>query len=336
MADPAVTVMDQTLLADIGGTNARFALLDRDGIGPIEYAKVSEYRTATDAIAAFLARHAPAGFVRAAILGVAGPIANNRGTLTNGLWTVDASDLQSVFGLKSVHLLNDFESLAWSLPVLGASDLFSLGEQRPTTGAPMLVVGPGTGFGVSCLVVQGGATFAIVTEAGHATLPVTSEREERVISHLRQRFGHVSIERVLSGPGLEHLYEALAVVDGIQAPSRDAASITKAVLDGSCDVSRATLAMFCSLLGAVCGDLALTFGARGGVYVAGGIVPRFPKYLAGSPFRKCFESKGRLEAYLRDIPTHIIVRPDVSFLGLRAFFDRNVGTTASPTVRGSQ
>jgi glucokinase len=328
--------MDRTFLADIGGTNARFALLDRGVIGPIEHAKVSEYPTATDAIAAFLAPHAAAGSVGAGILGVAGPIENDRGTLTNSPWTVDAGNLQRAFGFKSVHLLNDFESLAWSLPALGSSDLFSLGKQCSTTGAPMLVVGPGTGFGASCLVVQGGVTFAIVTEAGHATLPATSEREEHVISHLRQRFGHVSIERVLSGPGLENLYEALAVVDGIQAPTRDAASITRAALDGSCDVSRATLDMFCSLLGAVCGDLALTFGARGGVYVAGGIVPRFPRYLAGSAFRQRFENKGRLEAYLRDIPVHIIVKPDVSFWGLKAFFDRNVAMTVLPAVRGSQ
>jgi len=328
--------MDRTLLADIGGTNARFALLDRDGIGPIEHTKVSEYHTVTDAIAAFLVQHAPAGSVGAAVLGVAGPIVNNRGTLTNSLWTVDASDLQSAFGFKSVHLLNDFESLAWSLPALGTSDLFSLGEQRPATGAPMLVVGPGTGFGVSCLVVQCGTTLAIVTEAGHATLPASSEREAHVIGQLRQRFRHVSIERVLSGPGLEHLHGALAVIDGIETPSRDAASITKAALDGSCDVSQATLEMFCSFLGTVCGDLALTFGARGGVYVAGGIVPRFPEYLAGSTFRKRFESKGRLEAYVRIIPTYIIVRPDVSFLGLRAFFDRNVAMMVSSAVRGGR
>jgi glucokinase len=145
--------------------------------------------------------------------------------------------LQRALGFRSVHLLNDFESLAWSLSALGSSDLFSLGKQCSTTGAPMLVVGPGTGFGASCLVVQGGATVAIVTEAGHATLPSSSAREEQVISHLRQRFCHVSIERVLSGPGLENLYEALAVVDGLNAPTRDAASITRA------DLARRNVAM---------------------------------------------------------------------------------------------
>jgi len=312
------------VLADIGGTNARFALLDGGEIGPVAHTKVADYATVADAIAAFLTRHAARGSTDIAILGVAGPIQNNRASLTNSLWTIDAGDIQNVFGFKLVHLLNDFETLAWSLPALGSSDLFSLGSQRPTIGAPMLVVGPGTGFGASCLVPRGATSFAIVTEAGHATLPAASEREARVIDHLRQRFGHISVERALSGAGLENLYGALAAVDGVRAPNRDAASITNAALDGSCALSRAALDMFCSLLGTICGNLVLTFGARGGAYVAGGIVPRFVDHLAGSDFRKRFESKGRFESYLRDIPTRIIVRPDASFIGLKAFYDRNV------------
>jgi glucokinase len=317
-----MTGTDRVVLADIGVTNARFALLDGDEIGPVEHTKVADYATVADAIAAFLMRHAARSSI--AILGIAGPIQNNRASFTNSPWTIDAADLRSILGFKAVHLLNDFEASAWSLPALSSTDLFSLGGRTPTIGGPMLVVGPGTGFGASCLVPRGAASFAIVTEAGHATLPAASDREARVVDHLRQRFGHVSIERALSGHGLENLYEALGAIDGVGAPNRDAASITQAALDGSCGVSRAALEMFCSLLGTVCGNLALTFGAHGGVYIAGGIVPRFVDYVAASEFRKRFESKGRFEAYLRDIPTHIIVRPDVSFIGLKAFFDRNV------------
>jgi len=319
-----VTGINRALLADIGGTNARFALLGDGEIGPVEHVKVADYATVTDAIAAFLARNGEHTPPSAGILGIAGPITNNRVTLTNSRWTIDATQLRATLRFKTVQLLNDFEVLAWSLPDLGASDLFALGEQRPVVGAPMVVVGPGTGFGASCLVRQGAMSVAIVTEAGHATLPASSEREERVIDQMRRRFGHVSIERALSGSGLENLYEALAAVDGIDVATRDAASITEAALDGSCRVSAAALDMFCSLLGAICGNLALTFGARGGVYVAGGIVPRFVDHLAGSGFRKSFESKGRFEAYLQEIPTSIIVKPDASFVGLKAFFDRNV------------
>lgn len=187
----------------------------------------------------------------------------------------------------------------------------------------MLVLGPGTGFGASCLVTRNAARLAVITEAGHATLPAESEREERAINHLRRQFGHVSIERVLSGSGLQNLYEALAAVDGVEAPQRDAAGITGAALEGNCRFSRAVLEMFCSLLGSVAGNLALTFCARGGVYIAGGIVPRFPEFLAASPFRTRFESKGRFQDYLQNIPTSIIVRPDASFQGLKAFGDHH-------------
>lgn len=326
---------DQVLLADIGGTNARFALLDHGRIGPVEHVKVADYATAYEAIEAFLARHQVGRNVRAGMLGVAGPLENNRGILTNGRWIIDADELQKTFALDSVHLLNDFETLAWSLPALGSSDLFSLGGQRPALGAPMVVVGPGTGFGASCLVQRDEMSVAIVTEAGHSTLAATSEREERVIDHLRQRFGHVSVERAVSGPGLENLYGALAIIDGANVPNRDAPSITKAAIDGKCDLSRAALNMFCALLGTVCGNLALTFGARGGVYIAGGIVPRFIDYLAGSGFRSRFESKGRFESYLQNIPTQIIVRPDASFVGLKSFYDRNAATSHSPAAQSA-
>jgi glucokinase len=164
----------------------------------------------------------------------------------------------------------------------------------------------------------------VVTEAGHATLPAENEREERVIASLRRRFGHVSIERgALSGSGLQSLYEALAEVDGAQVPHRDAAAITKAALDGSCAHSRATLDMFCAILGSVAGNLAVTFGARGGVYIAGGIAPRFPEFLAASAFRARFEAKGRFQDYLRNIPTRLVTKPDASFVGLKMFADHN-------------
>ncbi|RZN28109.1 glucokinase [Bradyrhizobium sp. Leo121] len=319
-----MTGTSQALLADIGGTNARFALVRGGQIGPIEHVKVADYPTSAEAIAAFLARHAMGDVATAAIFGIAGPIENNRVVLTNSPWMFDAASLRQQFAFTAVHLLNDFEALAWSLPALGASDVVSLGGRTPVAGAPMLVVGPGTGFGASCLVPASKLPVAVVTEAGHATLPATSEREERVIDHLRGRFGHVSIERVLSGSGLANLYDALNAIDGAGAPARDAASITQAALDGNCATSRAALDMFCAMLGMVCGNLALTFGARGGVYIAGGIVPRFVDHLAGSGFGTGFTSKGRFDAYLREIPVHVITRPDVTFVGLKAFFETNV------------
>ena len=195
----------------------------------------------------------------------------------------------------------------------------------------MLVLGPGTGFGAACLFPD--VPFAAVTEAGHATLPATSETEERVIGQLRQRFEHVSVERVLSGSGLANLYQALAAIDGVTVSYRDPAEITRAALDDSCKVSRAALDMFFSLLGSVAGNLALTFCARGGIYIAGGIVPRFADCLAQSKFRKQFESKGRYEPYLQSIPTSIILHPDSNFVGLKAFFERSVAATDESSIQ---
>lgn len=319
--------IDRVLLADIGGTNARFALLDGGKIGPVEHLKVADHPTVSDAISDFLSRQGAQKTTGAAILDVAGPIENNRVTLTNSPWTIDAAEIRQHFGFRAVHLLNDFEAQAWALPELGPDDLVSVGGQRAADGAPMAVLGPGTGLGAACFVPNGAAPVAIVTEAGHATLPASTEREARMIDQLRRRFGHVSIERALSGSGIENLYRALAEVDGTAAPERDAAEITKAAQDGSCALCRETLDTFCGLLGAVCGNLALTFGARGGVYVAGGIVPRFVDHLKASEFRTRFESKGRFEAYLKPIPTLVVVKPDASFVGLKAFFDRNVAQT---------
>ncbi len=322
---------DLVLLADIGGTNARFALcVNRGAIGPVENITVADFPTPAKAIADYLARHSVTGAVRAGFLGVAGTIKHNRAILTNSGWTIDAGELQKSLGFAAVHLLNDFEALAWALPALDAADLFPLGTQRAEPGAPMLALGPGTGFGAACLLWRDGKPLAVVGEAGHTTLPVTCEREERVIDHLRRRFDHVSVERVLSGPGMKNLYQALAFIEGVEVPDRDAAAITRAALDGSCAISRATLDTFCSLLGTVAGNLALTFCAQGGVYIAGGIVPRFSDYFAKSDFRQRFEAKGRYTPYLRDIPTSIIVRPNASFLGLRAFSDVDAAPKVLP------
>lgn len=320
---------EQILLADIGGTNARFALSEGDQTGSIDYVKVADFPTVREAIVDVLARRSERP--GRAVLAVAGPVTNNRCVMTNSPWVIDGNELQPALGFDSLHVLNDFEVVAWSLPALQPADLIPLGGQNGLPGEPLLVVGPGTGFGVSCLVERHGARLAVVTEAGHATLPAENEREEHVIACLRKRLGHVSIERgALSGSGLQSLYEALAEVDGAKVPHRDAAAITKAALDGSCPVSRATLEMFCAILGSVAGNLAVTFGARGGVYVAGGIAPRFPEFLASSAFRARFEAKGRFQDYLRNIPTRLVTKPDASFVGLRMFAEH-----VSPEGRSS-
>lgn len=311
------------LIGDIGGTNARFALLSDGKIGRMETLHVGDFGRFEDAVRAYLARQQGHDAVDAAALAVAGPVDGNRCDLTNSPWIIDGDALEAEFGLKSSCVVNDFEALAWALPRLRGSDLHQIGGGLPQGGAPMVVLGPGTGLGVGAYVQgQAGATV-VPTEGGHATLPASNARETLVIAHLRERLGHVSAERALSGQGLENLYRAVIALDGWQAPPRDAAGITGAALDGSCPASREALDLFCSFLGGVAGNLALTFGARGGVFIGGGIAPRIVAHLAGSSFRAQFEAKGRMSVYLAPIPVWIILRPDAAFAGLQAIVERS-------------
>jgi glucokinase len=310
------------LLADIGGTNARFALASGEAIGPSVTLAVADHADPQAAIRAFLDQVESGGqgkpAPRRAAVAVAGPVSGGTAALTNGAWRFDAPALAAAFGLERLRLVNDFEAVAWALPRLSQAELLPLGGGRGTPAAPMAVIGPGTGLGVAAYLpaTDDGPERVLVSEGGHVTLAATSEREDRIVEELRRRFGHVSAERVLSGDGLINLYEASAAVDGLPAPSRQPAEIVAHAERGDCLASRAALETFCALLGCFAGNVALTLGALGGVYLAGGILPRLPDRLAASAFRDRFEAKGRFQSYLQGIPTWLIQRPDPAFLGL--------------------
>jgi glucokinase len=303
----------RVLLADIGGTNARFAMLAGSELGPVVHIAAADHAQFAGALRAFLSGGERAD---AAVLAVAGVVSGGRCALTNNPWVVDAAELQSAFGFSRVRLINDFEAIAWALPHFSAHDLCRIGGGEPAADAPTAVLGPGTGLGVAAWLPHGGG-LVLTSEGGHATLAGASPREDAVIAHLRARFGHVSAERVLSGPGLENLYKAIAALDGVSVPVRSAAEISYAAASGECPVCRAALDMFCALLGDVAGNLALTFGARGGVTIAGGIVPRLAEELVRSAFRTRFESKGRMRAYVEPIPVDVVMHADPAFVGLK-------------------
>jgi glucokinase len=315
-----------TLLGDIGATNARFSLLANGMLGAIASFEVARYPRFPDAVAEFLKRHGGPGQVTEALIAVAGPVDAERCALTNCSWTIDARELRTAFGLARARIVNDFEATAFSLPHLAAADLHPIGGGGAVAGAPMAVLGPGTGLGVACLVPTAQNPVVIASEGGHATMAAGSRREDALIDHLRQHFGHVSAERMISGFGLENIYQAIAALDGVEAPSRNAAAITKAALDGSCQTAQAALDAFCSFLGAFAGNVALTFGARGGVFVAGGIVPRIVEFATRSKFRERFEAKGRFRPYLEAIPSNVIVHPGAAFVGLRSLAQPQAGT----------
>lgn len=305
------------LLADIGGTNARFATLTDHVVGAVVRLPGSDYATFDDALSAGLELLPHAGPISAAVLAVPGAIRNGRSQLTNISWIIDADALRAARGW-TVRLVNDFQAVGWALPHLAPSQLRRIGGRSRVAGAPLAALGPGTGLGMTAIIPFANGHAVLASEGGHATLPAACAREDAVIAYLRQRFGHVSIERVLSGGGLENLFEALAALDGLSLPPRGAAEISRAAVEGSCATSRAALDMFCAMLGGVTGNLALTLGATGGVFIAGGILPRIPDYFAASQFRARFEDKGRFRSYLEPVPVDLVLDDEVAFVGLRA------------------
>ena len=301
-----------TLLADIGGTNARFALAEGDAHTPPVSVRLDAFPGIAAAIAAYLGDAAPP---RAAVLAVAGPVEANAVRLTNRGWLVDGAELAATLGIPRVRVVNDFAALSRSLPQLRGADLHSLGGSRAEPGAPLAVLGPGTGLGVGAFLAP---DRVLVTEGGHASVAAHTAREAAVVEFLRGRHGHVSAERLISGQGIENLHAGLAAVDGQAVAPLPAAEVTARALAGRDPRCAEALDMFCALLGSFAGDLALLYGARGGVFVGGGICPRFPEFLAASAFRARFEAKGRLSGWLAPVPAWLILRPDAAMLGLAA------------------
>lgn len=308
------------MLGDIGATNARFALFANGVLGAVTSFEVAKFARFADVIAIFLKDRCREFRVKRALLAIAGPVKGERSILTNSSWVIDTPELRATFKLEA-RIFNDFEAVALSLPWLTPTDLAPIGGGNPAAGAPKAVVGPGSGLGVACLIPRSEKPVVISSEGGHATLAATCEREDRIIGQLRQRFGHVSAERVVSGMGLENIYQAIAALDGVDITSRSAAEITKSALRSESQVAREALHVFCAFLGSFAGNVALTFGARGGVYVAGGISPRILDFLVRSQFRNRFEAKGRFQSYLETLPSYVITHPAAAFVGLKSLAD---------------
>jgi len=309
------------LLADVGGTNARFAL----EIAPFRFEAVAvlacaDHPSLGAAMQAYLAGAAAQypGPIRHAAVAIANPVDGDKVRMTNHHWSFSTAAMRAQLGLDTLVVVNDFTALAMALPHLDPAQRVQVGGGEAQPGRTIGLVGPGTGLGVSGLVPAAGRWVALASEGGHASFASGDGFEDAIVRQLRARFGHVSAERLLSGPGIELIHEC------ISGKALGAADITRRALDGSCEDCVRSIEVFCGALGSVAGNVALTLGASGGVYIGGGIVPRLAALIERSRFRARFEAKGRLSAYVAGIPTYLITEQYPAFLGASAILSEHL------------
>lgn len=305
------------LVADVGGTHARFALVEPGAATPRQTKSYdcADFPSLQAAARAYLSETATATRPQRVALALATVIDGDTVKMTNSPWTISRTAIAADLQAQEVVLLNDFEALALALPQLQPADVRSIGAATPRPKLPLAVLGPGTGLGVAgCVPTRSGWT-ALATEGGHATLAAADDFEAEVLQHARQTHAHVSAERLLSGIGLPALHRAVAAARGRRVAEATAVEITQAALDHHDADALATIETFCAMLGGFAGNVALTLGARGGVFLAGGVTARLSDTLARSKFRERFEAKGRFSAYLRPIATVEIITPHAALIG---------------------
>jgi glucokinase len=312
------------LLADVGGTNARFALeLGAGRIELIEVLPCAGYPTLADALRAYLVMPAvaAAGLVRHAAIAIANPVVGDFVRMTNHHWEFSIAALQRDCGFETLLVENDFSALARALPYLADSQKRQVGGGSICPQRAMGLLGAGTGLGVSGLIpsAQAGCGWsALRSEGGHVTFSPANDTEIAILRFAWRQFEHVSAERLLSGVGLELIYRALAHHTGQPDLQLAAPEITRRALAGECALCDQVIEAFCGMLGTVAGNLAITLGAQGGIYIGGGIVPRLGERFAASSFRSRFEQKGRFVSYLAQVPTFVITADYPAFLGVSA------------------
>jgi len=315
------------LLADIGGTNARFALESAPGVlEAVEVLACADHPTLAAAMRAYLDGQAQSGRPRHAAIAIANPVTGDHVRMTNHHWEFSIEALRSDVGLATLVVVNDFTALARSLPHLRAEDKQQIGGGAAVAGAALGLLGAGTGLGVSGLVPCGSSWTALQSEGGHVTFAPANATEVKILEHAWTEFEHVSAERLLSGVGLELLYRALAKIRGQADAGLAAPEITRRALAGDCALCDEVVETFCAMLGTVAGNLAITLGAQGGIYIGGGIVPRLGERFARSSFRSRFEHKGRFASYLSQVPTWVITAEYPAFLGVSAILAERLAT----------
>lgn len=308
------------VVADIGGTNARFALvrgLNEKGSFDLEqqvtYA-TEDFATMQSCLAAYIGQLVDAK-PKHVCLAIAGPVMGDNIAMTNLSWAWSTSAVKTELGLTRLAVINDFTAQACSLPLLSSDDLLEVKAGVEVAGATKAVLGPGTGLGAAGLLPVGDKWYPISGEGGHRNLAADTDEEYAIVKHLNAELGHVSLETLLCGSGLLRLHKTLAKVRGIAESCDSPSDITHAAASGNDALALDTVNMFCGMLGSASADLALTMGARGGLYLGGGILPRFGQMLHDSPFVARFKAKGIMSHFVAEIPVKLITHPHPALLG---------------------
>ncbi len=316
------------LLADVGGTNARFTLeVEPRKFAAIIVLKCADYPTLSDAIRAYLrhplALEAGAAEVKKAGIAIANPVHSDIVKMTNHHWSFSIQSVQNEFNFQPLLVVNDFKALAMALPYLDDTQKYQVGEGKPERHAAIGLLGAGTGLGVSGLVPTGNGWVALDSEGGHTSFSPNSPTEIDILRFASQKYSHVSSERLMSGSGIQLIYQALAAQKKFDVPDLETPEITRRGLSGDCALCIETLSTFCEMLGSMASNLAVLFGAKGGIYIGGGIVPRLGQFFNDSNFRKRFVQKGRFAEYLSHIPTYVITEPYPAFIGISALLHQD-------------
>lgn len=298
---------------DIGGTNLRIATAVSGELENIREWPCSELAGPSEALSRYLTEY-PLNDVSVCIA-IACPVENDPIVMTNRDWSFSRAALQQKFGLRELDIINDFHAVCFSIPGLQESDFMQIGGGSITPHNPIVVCGPGTGLGVATATEVDGKLAVLPGEGGHMDFAPNSPGEQEIWTLFHAKYGHVSYERILSGPGLRELYQTVCQLDGIEPEDLSPAEISTQGISGDSAICEKTLDVFCAILGSFCGSVALLAGAFGGVYVAGGIAPKLADFLTHSRFRKRFEDKGRYQGYNQKIPTFVTTYPYPGLLG---------------------
>ncbi|MGV7960679.1 glucokinase [Photorhabdus tasmaniensis] len=303
------------LVADIGGTNARLALCNlKDGaLDQIKTYSAKQYAGLESIISDYLAEQKV--IITYACIAIACPIKGDWVEMTNHQWAFSISELKQALGLEKLEVINDFTAVSMAIPMLTEEHKVQLGGGKAVKDKPIAVYGAGTGLGVAHLIKAGKQWISLPGEGGHVDFAANSEEQDAILAILRRKLGHVSVEKILSGSGLVNLYQAIAILDQSQPEELEPEIVTQRALDESCQYCYRALTLFCEIMGRFGGNLALNMATFGGVYIAGGIVPRFFDFFKQSNFLYGFEDKGRFKTLVQQIPVYLITHPQPGLLG---------------------